>query len=125
MVGSWLEPDVNDRLEELAAEGVADVVAVPFGFVNDHMEVVYDLDIQAKARAEELGLTVVRAATVGTAPPFIAMIRELIAERTEGAPYRGLGDLPPRPLSCAPGCCPAPPRTVTPETGAPGRPGPA
>ncbi|GAC1321558.1 MAG: ferrochelatase [Acidimicrobiales bacterium] len=105
----WLGPDVGDHLAMLAAAGDKAAVIVPVGFVADHVEVIYDLDIQAAARADELGLTITRAATVGTAPPFVAMIRELIAERTDGAPRRALSPLPPRPLSCAEGCCPAPP----------------
>ncbi|GAC1543328.1 MAG: ferrochelatase [Acidimicrobiales bacterium] len=106
----WLEPDIGDHLETLHAGGVAAVVMVPIGFVSDHVEVIYDLDIQASARARALGLTVTRAATVGTAAPFVAMIPELIAERSEGAPQRRLGALAPRPLSCVPGCCPPPAR---------------
>lgn len=105
----WLEPDVRDHLGALAADGARAAVLVPIGFVTDHVEVIYDLDIQAAATASSLGMEVVRAATVGTAPAFVTMIRELIAERTEDAPRRALGTLPPRPLSCAPGCCPARP----------------
>ncbi|GAB4002933.1 ferrochelatase [Nocardioides ultimimeridianus] len=73
----WLEPDVNDRLRELAAEGAAAVVMVPVGFVSDHMEVVYDLDTEAMATAEELGLPARRAGTAGTDPRFVAGLREL------------------------------------------------
>ena len=112
----WLEPDIGDHLETLHSAGVDAVVMVPIGFVSDHVEVIYDLDIQASARARALGLTVARAATVGTAPQFVAMIPELIAERSEGAPQRRLGTLAPRPLSCAPGCCPAPARRPPPPT---------
>ena len=61
----WLEPDVNDHLEELAATGAPAVVLVPIGFVSDHMEVVYDLDTEALRRPRELGLPLARAATVG------------------------------------------------------------
>ena len=104
-----LEPDVRDHLGALVEDGARAAVLVPIGFVTDHVEVIYDLDIQAAATAADLGIEVVRAATVGTAPAFITMIRELIAERTEDAPRRALGLLPPRPLSCAPGCCPARP----------------
>src|SRR3546814_4633449 len=60
----WLEPDVNDRLEELAGQGaLSAVVLVPVGFVSDHMEVVYDLDTEALATAERLGIPAVRAGT--------------------------------------------------------------
>ncbi|GAC1305728.1 MAG: hypothetical protein NVSMB16_01360 [Acidimicrobiales bacterium] len=107
---AWLEPDVSDHLLALAKEGAPAAVLVPIGFVADHVEVVYDLDISAAATATELGLPLARAATVGSAAPFITMIRQLIAERTEGASPLTLSRLPPRPLSCQPGCCPAPVR---------------
>jgi ferrochelatase len=84
----WLEPDVVDHLRVLARDGVRDVVVAPIGFLSDHMEVVYDLDLEAKARALELGLNMVRAATVGTHPRFVAMIRELVVERSSGEPLR-------------------------------------
>ena len=77
----WLEPDVNDRLEELAADRVTGVVVVPIGFVSDHMEVVYDLDTEASATAEKLGLAFARAATAGLDPRFVAMLRDLLVER--------------------------------------------
>ena len=74
----WLEPDVNDRLGELAAAGVPSVVTVPFGFINDHMEVVYDLDTQARETAAEHGLAYVRAATVGVHPAFVGMLADAV-----------------------------------------------
>lgn len=77
----WLEPDVNDRLEELPAEGVTSVVAAPIGFISDHMEVAYDLDTEAKATAAELGLAYERAATVGTDPAFVSMLVDLLFEQ--------------------------------------------
>jgi ferrochelatase len=101
----WLEPDVNDRLRGLAAEGVRRVLLVPIGFVADHMEVRYDLDTQAAATAAELGVQLVRAATPGSAPRFVAMIRELVLERTAGAPAVASGPLGPRSTPCAPDCC--------------------
>jgi ferrochelatase len=104
----WLEPDVNDRLRALAAAGVRHVLLVPIGFVADHMEVVYDLDTQAVATAAALGIELKRAATVGAAPRFAAMIRELVLERTTGAPPAAYGALGPRPTPCAPDCCPPP-----------------
>lgn len=109
----WLEPDVSDHLAALHEAGVPGVVLAPIGFISDHMEVVYDLDTQAAETADRLGLTMVRAATVGTDPRFVAMIRELVMEQTEHAPARSLGQLGPRPSSCAPGCCPAPPTRPT------------
>jgi protoporphyrin/coproporphyrin ferrochelatase len=102
----WLEPDIVEHLRSLAAEGVKDVVVAPIGFLSDHMEVVYDLDTDARARAVELGLNLVRAATVGTHPRFVRMIRELVVERTSGAATRpALGTRGPAPDECAPGCC--------------------
>jgi protoporphyrin/coproporphyrin ferrochelatase len=84
----WLEPDIGDYLQELSAQGVKDVVISPIGFISDHMEVLYDLDTEARALADEIGMHMVRAATVGTHPAFIAMIRELIVERITGSPTR-------------------------------------
>ena len=63
----------------------------PIGFVSDHLEVLFDLDVEAVETAAELGLNLVRAASAGTHPAFVAMIRELIEERlglTSGAPRR-------------------------------------
>jgi ferrochelatase len=74
----WLEPDVNDALRALAAEGVLDVVVAPIGFVCDHVEVLYDLDIEARATARELGLGFVRAGTVNDHPLFIRMLAEVV-----------------------------------------------
>ncbi|MFC3997757.1 ferrochelatase [Nocardiopsis sediminis] len=101
----WLEPDINDRLEELAAEGASAVVVIPHGFVSDHMEVKYDLDHEARATAGRLGLAFERALGPGTHPRFVAMVRDLVAERASGADPVGLGDLP----RCPDGgsdCCP-------------------
>jgi len=106
----WLGPDIGGHLEQLTRDGVTDVVVVPIGFVSDHMEVKYDLDTEAAARATALGLRLVRAATAGTHPVFVRMIRELILERTAGASPRALGPRGPAPAVCPPGCCQAPPR---------------
>ena len=104
----WLEPDVGDHLAALAADGTRSVVVAPIGFISDHMEVVFDLDVQAAERAASLGLRFVRAATVGAAPEFVSMIRELVQERLDSStPRRTLGRLGVRP-ECAAGCCPAP-----------------
>jgi ferrochelatase len=73
----WLEPDVCDHLEKLHAEGVTSVVLVPIGFTSDHMEVKYDLDVEARDLAAGLGMTLIRAATPGTHPAFVAMARDL------------------------------------------------
>jgi ferrochelatase len=103
----WLDPDIVDHLRSLADSGVADVVVAPIGFTSDHMEVLYDLDLEAKSRAIELGLNMVRAATVGTHPRFVRMVRELVEERLSDAPVRlHLGTHGPAPDACPPGCCP-------------------
>jgi ferrochelatase len=101
----WLEPDIGDYLEQLRAAGVPSVVIVPIGFVSDHLEVVYDLDIEALDRARELGLPAVRAATAGTDKRFVSMIRELLLERIEGAPEARLGAPALAAGTCTPGCC--------------------
>jgi ferrochelatase len=103
----WLEPDVNDHLEELARSGVESVVVMPVGFLSDHIEVLYDLDDEARATAERLGLSMVRAATVGTHPRFVSMLRELIVERmTAGCERRAIGRFGPNHDVCPAGCCP-------------------
>ena len=79
----WLEPDVNDALRTLATEGVREVIVAPIGFVCDHVEVLYDLDIEARATADALGLGFVRAATVNDHPEFIAMLAD-VARTTAG-----------------------------------------
>lgn len=104
----WLEPDINEVVRALAAAGKRDVVVVPIGFTSDHMEVVFDLDTEARATADEVGINLVRAGTVGVHPRFVRMIRELIVERlTPDAPRPALGVLGPRPDNCETGCCPA------------------
>jgi ferrochelatase len=105
----WLEPDVNDHLAALADQGATDVVVSPIGFISDHLEVIWDLDNEALATARELGLGYARAATPGTDPRFVAMIRELVQERIAGVPRQRLGTLPIWD-QCPAGCCPAPQR---------------
>jgi len=107
----WLEPDINDHLRQLSVDGVSSVVVVPIGFVSDHMEVVFDLDIEAEATAEALGMEFQRVATPGTHPAFVAMIRDLLLERA--AVDRGqdversvVGVCSPNPDRCAEDCCP-------------------
>lgn len=104
----WLEPDISDHLRQVAAEGAwTDVVVVPVGFVSDHMEVVYDLDIVAGQVCQELGLNMARAQTVGRHFELVRMIRELILERTQGGPKRSLGHLGPGHDQCPADCCPS------------------
>ncbi len=80
----WLGPDVSDYLRDLRSVGITNVVVAPIGCVSDHMEVVYDLDVEARKVADEIGMKMVRARTAGTHPEFVRMIRELIVERVEG-----------------------------------------
>ena len=94
----WLEPDVNDHLRALAEAGEQAVVLFPVGFVSDHLEVIWDLDNEAKETAAELGLAFVRAGTAGTHPAFVAAIRELLDERRAGGEPR-LG------TNCPASCC--------------------
>jgi ferrochelatase len=107
----WLEPDVNDHLRDLVAQGVGSVVLVPIGFISDHMEVIYDLDTEAMATARELGLPCERAATAGVHPAFVAGLVDLMLERAAAA----RGENPDRPVvgdgavgwyACAATCCP-------------------
>jgi len=106
----WLEPNLGDLLQTLAAaNGVEHVCLVPIGFVSDHMEVVYDLDIEAAGLCEELGLGMVRASTVGCHPRFVRMIRELALERLDPpGPRLALGGQGPAADECPPSCCPSP-----------------
>jgi ferrochelatase len=106
----WLEPDVNDHLRELATQGITSVIVVPIGFVSDHMEVVFDLDTEAAQTAEELGLGYIRASTPGTHPAFVAMVRELMAERAavdrgEDPTRSVIGQCQPNPEICPTDCC--------------------
>ncbi|MFF5444262.1 ferrochelatase [Streptomyces sp. NPDC012888] len=108
----WLEPDICDRLEDLHEAGAPAVVMVPIGFVSDHMEVLYDLDTEATAKAAELGLPIRRSATVGADPRFAAAVRDLLLERAavergEPAERCWVGALGASHDVCAVGCCPA------------------
>ena len=109
----WLEPDINDHLVELSDQRVAAVVVSPVGFVSDHVEVLWDLDAEAAETAEKLHLPYARAATVGVDPRFVAMVAELVAERTAGVPKRALGPAGPSHDVCPDGCCPVPRRPTT------------
>ena len=94
----WLAPDILDHLDALHAVGTPAVVVAPVGFVSDHVEVVWDLDTEARERAAELGMGFARAATAGPDPRFADMVVELVAEHTgrrasppvEHDPERGL-----------------------------------
>ena len=102
----WLEPDILDHLRDLQARVVTEVVAAPLGFLSDHVEVLYDLDVEAAGLAGELGLGFVRAKTPGTHPRFVAAVRELVQERLDPAePRLTVGSLPANPDTCVPDCC--------------------
>ncbi|NMO00371.1 ferrochelatase [Gordonia sp. TBRC 11910] len=102
----WLEPDIVDHLEDLAAQGVRSVIVSPIGFVSDHLEVVWDLDNEAREKAAELGLEYVRADSVGTDPRFIEMAVDLIEQYRDGVVPQdvplGVGD---NGVYCAGGKC--------------------
>ena len=107
----WLEPDVNDRLRELADEGIRHVVLVPIGFVSDHMEVVHDLDVEAAQTAAETGLGLTRVPTPGEDPAFVPGLVDVLLERAAEArgeaPVRATWrDLDSHPSICPAGCCP-------------------
>jgi ferrochelatase len=110
----WLGPDIVEALGTL--HGAKDVVVMPIGFVSDHMEVLYDLDTEARAAAEGMGLNFVRAETPGTHPTFVSMIVELIRERTDGWERRAVGRYGPAPDVCRADCCPGPQRVHPPST---------
>ena len=102
----WLEPDICDTLRVLKNEGEAAVVVAPIGFLSDHVEVLYDLDVEARQLADELGMTMARAQTVGTHPAFVDMIRQLVVERIQpGTERRFLGSEGASPDTCGADCC--------------------
>jgi ferrochelatase len=102
----WLEPDICDYLSELKEAGTEDVIIAPVGFISDHMEVLYDLDTEARALCEKIGLNMVRASTVGAHPSFVRMIRELILERLNpDNPRRFLGTRGVSHDVCPADCC--------------------
>jgi ferrochelatase len=105
----WLEPDINHHLTALAEKDVTDVLVSPIGFVSDHLEVLWDLDNEALETARKLGLGYARAGTPGTDPRFVAMVRELVLERTADAGRERLGTLPVWDV-CPQNCCPSPQR---------------
>jgi ferrochelatase len=109
----WLVPDVNDLLEELAAKGSKAVAAVPVGFVSDHMEVRFDLDVEAAHTAERLGLPFARAATAGISAPFVSMITDLVRQWQGQPPAVVPGTDGAAPGFCgSAGCCAQAPRAA-------------
>lgn len=111
----WLEPDILDHLRTLASRGVRNVLITPLGFLSDHLEILYDLDLEAAQLAHELGIKMVRADSVGIHPLFVRMIRKLIAERTNPNERRlAIGHFGPSRDLCFADCCPAPQRAGKP-----------
>ncbi|MGK8522919.1 ferrochelatase [Nocardia asteroides] len=111
----WLEPDIVDHLDDLAAKGIAAVVVCPVGFVSDHLEVIWDLDNEAAQKAAELGMGFARAATPGTDARFAQLVVELVAEQLRGVAPRRLGAVPGYGCTsdgtpCAVDCCAVPRR---------------
>lgn len=108
----WLEPDVCDVIREQHAAGTLEsVVIIPIGFISDHMEVLFDLDTEARELCDELGAAMVRVPTVGVHPRFVQMVRELVVERMEEHPQRpALGRLGPSHDVCPVDCCMYTPR---------------
>jgi len=106
----WLEPDVLDYLRAVKERSLASaVVLAPIGFISDHMEVLYDLDVEARQLCDSLPLPMVRAKTVGVHPKFVGMIGELIVERMNpGSERRAWGTLGARPDACPEDCCARP-----------------
>ena len=96
----WLAPDICDYLRSQRAAGVRSVIVCPIGFVSDHMEVLYDLDTEARALCDEIGLKMVRAGTAGSHPRLISMVRDMVLHSETSAVM----------AHCEPGCCPAPQR---------------
>jgi ferrochelatase len=104
----WLEPDVCDAIRVECDRGATAIILAPIGFVSDHMEVLYDLDREAKELARDLKLPLVRASTPGTHPLFVEMLGELIQERVDpSTPKRVIGSMPPKQDVCPENCCPS------------------
>lgn len=104
----WLGPDIAAHLRALHARGVSNVLLAPLGFISDHLEVLYDLDVEAAGLAAEMGMKLVRTQTVGTHPEFVQMICDLIEERIGGAARRSAGNYGVSPDVCPADCCPRP-----------------
>ena len=101
----WTGPDVNDHLRDLHEQGVPADVLVPIGFLSDHMEVIHDLDVEARETADTLGLALVRAGTVGTHPRFVDAVVDLVRERVEGTEPQAVGTFGPWHDACPVDCC--------------------
>jgi ferrochelatase len=104
----WLEPDINDAIRELSANGIRAVVIVPLGFVSDHMEVKWDLDTEAMETSHELGVLAIRVPTPGIHAAYVSGLIDLVLERRDGVPVAerpALTELGPWYDVCRSGCC--------------------
>lgn len=104
----WLEPDINDAIRELAANGIRAVVIVPLGFVSDHMEVKWDLDTEAMETSDELGVLAIRVPTPGIHAAYVSGLIDLVVERRDAVPVAerpALTELGPWYDVCRAGCC--------------------
>lgn len=101
----WLEPDICDHVRGLDTKIISDLVVVPIGFVSDHMEVLFDLDNEAREVCNQLGLNMHRVATVGTHWRFVSGLRELIQERFDESAPVAVGEMAPAPHICPEDCC--------------------
>ncbi len=108
----WLEPDINDAIVESSSRGFKGVILAPIGFISDHLEVLWDLDNEAKATAEAHSLFFSRVPTPGIDEKFVKAIVDLIDERVNGASIESLSDLGPWPGVCEVNCCPNPRGTL-------------
>ncbi len=104
----WLEPDILDHLRDCKSAGIDKVVISPIGFLSDHMEVLYDLDDEARRFCDEQSIYMVRAGTPGNHPRFVGMVRKLIQERVGGQPRECIGQFPPNHDVCPADCCSTP-----------------
>ena len=116
----WLEPDILDHLEAVSARGVTDVVISPIGFVSDHLEVLFDLDIEAAEKAAELGLNSSGPRAQGPTRRSCAMIRELIEERLGLREGRVVGRFAASHDMCPIDCCLPGTGRASPWAGQPG-----
>lgn len=104
----WLEPDIGDALRAAVTSGSSTVIVVPIGFISDHVEVIWDLDHEAKEIADELGVRYFRVATPGTSPEFVAGIVDLIQEQQSYSESKNLSSIGDRTNYCTSECCPNP-----------------
>jgi protoporphyrin/coproporphyrin ferrochelatase len=107
----WLAPDILDHLRSLHADGVNQVVVAPLGFISDHMEILFDLDTEARELVNELGMQMVRAETAGTHPAFVHAVCQLVQERlSSGVAKLAIGQYGPNHDVCPANCCLPPQR---------------